>query len=230
MEQLPDPTDYSHCCQGRVEGLAMKVLVFSLLIIAIGICPIAAVAAEDSSGDLRGRYFVVIWAYEGQAPTDSHSFASFYDGDALADGRVTPATISWLPATGAVHPLQVERGRNFSLTETLAIACQGGKRVANWGPYEIKPDLYRRALARIELLRSGMVAFSAVGFHGGTMNCIEAAGDIAHTPFRPGSSWGIAASKAIVRHLRRYFKNGGQANDIVARSVMLTECPTIATR
>ena len=210
----------------------MKTLiVYLLLIVSICLTPIIVrAAAKDLPEDLRGRYFVVIWAYQGHAPTDSHSFASFYNGDDLADGRVTPATISWLSATGDVHPLQVEEGRNFSLTETLAMACQGGKRVANWGPYEISADLYRRALARIELLRSGQVAFSAVGSRPGAMNCIQAAGDLGHSPFRPGSSWGLAASEAIVRHLHRFFKNGGQPNYTIAQSVMSKGCPEIAKR
>jgi hypothetical protein len=60
------------------------------------------------------------------------------------------------------------------------------------------------------------------------MNCIEAAGDIGHIPLRPGSSWGLAASEAIVRHLRRFFKSG-QPNDI-AQSVMSQGCENIATR
>ena len=209
----------------------MRTLLVSIFLLAIiDLAPLISwTAPKNLPGDLRGRYFVVIWAYQGHAPTDSHSFASFYNGDDLAEGRVTPATISWLPASGEVHPLQVERGRNFSLIETLAIACQGGKRVANWGPYEVTADLYRRALARIELLRSGRVAFSAVGSHPHAMNCIEAAGDIGHTPLRPGSSWGVAASEAIVRHLRRFFKSG-QPNDIIAQSVMSQGCDNIAIR
>jgi hypothetical protein len=81
----------------------MKALVVYLFLIAsIDLTPIVVRAdPKDLPEDLRGRYFVVIWAYQGHAPTDSHSFASFYNGDDLADGRVTPATISWLPADGA---------------------------------------------------------------------------------------------------------------------------------
>ena len=138
---------------------------------------------------------------------------------------MTPATISWLSASGVVHPLEIEVGRNFSLSETLTMACRGGKRVASWGPYEIKPELYERALARIELLRSGKVAYSGIGSRPGAMNCIEAAGDIAAAhAFRPGSSWGAAASETIVRHLRRFFKNGGEPNDAIAQSVMSNGC------
>jgi hypothetical protein len=46
----------------------------------------------------------MVWGYQGpgNAPKDSHSFAAFYDGDDLADGRVIPATISWLPAVAAL--------------------------------------------------------------------------------------------------------------------------------
>jgi hypothetical protein len=206
-----------------------KLIVYILLIVSVLLTPNFAAAALKAE-DLRGRYFMVVWAYQGHAPIDSHSFASFYNGDDLAEGKVAPATISWLSATGVVHPLQSESGRNFSLTETLAMACQGGKRVASWGPYEIKPELYQRALARIELLRSGKVAYSGIGTRPGAMNCIQAAGDIAHIPFRPGSSWGIAASEAIVRHLRRFFNNGGQPNDAVAQSVMLNGCQGVADR
>jgi hypothetical protein len=42
------------------------------------------------------------------------------------------------------------------------------------------------------------------------MNCIEATGDIAETPFRPGLVWGFRASEAVVRHLSPLFKNGGR--------------------
>jgi hypothetical protein len=37
---------------------------------------------------LSNRYFVVVWAYEGDAPRESHTFATFYKGDDLANGRI----------------------------------------------------------------------------------------------------------------------------------------------
>src|SRR3954451_5080496 len=60
---------------------------------------------------------------KGNPSRDSHTFASFYNGDDLAHRRLKPATISWLPASGAVRLLRVERGHNFSLAQTLATAC-----------------------------------------------------------------------------------------------------------
>ena len=53
----------------------------------------------------------------------------------------------------------------------------------------------------------------------GTMNCIEAAGDITNTPFRPGLSWGFAASEAVVRHLGPFLKNGKRISATVAVSL-----------
>jgi hypothetical protein len=176
--------------------------------------------------DLRGRYFIVVWGYQGavNAPKDSHTFASLYDGTQLSRGRVKPATISWLPITGVVHILKVEPGRNFSLGQTLTLACRSGRQVGSWGPYEIDFDLYRRALARIRLLDSGTIRFSSIPRGGKTMNCIEATGDIAETPFRPGLVWGFRASEAVVRHLSPLFKNGGRIDGTAARLVLWNKC------
>src|SRR5262245_64056596 len=84
---------------------------------------------------LRGRFFVVVWGYEGVSgdPTDAHTFATFYRGDELSHGRVNPAAISWLPATGVGQASGVEKGRNFWLTETLALARRRDHAVAACG-------------------------------------------------------------------------------------------------
>ena len=202
----------------------MTKLVLSLLAaVIVGLAPLPAHA--DLSR-LRGRYFLVVWSYEGigNLPRASHTFATFYDGGNLAAGRAAPATISWLSETGVVHLFGTRRGRNFSLAQTLAIACQAGKRVAALGPYEITTGLYRRALARIRSLDSGRVTYSGLGFGPGAMNCIRAVGDITETPLHPGPVWGFAASRAVVRHLRPFFKNGGRINQTVAHMVLRYEC------
>jgi hypothetical protein len=196
----------------------MKRLRFLLLVLVIVATPVFAQPSDVES--LASRYFVVVWAYEGDAPRDSHTFATFYKGDDLAKGRVNPATISWLSATGAIPLFAATQGRNFSLAETLAMACRDGKRVASWGPYETNFDLYQRALARIRLLASGRVAYSGLALFPGTMNCIKAAGDITDTSLNQGISWGFAASKAIVRHFSPFFKDGGRPNKTVAQLTM----------
>ena len=118
----------------------------------------------------------------------AHTFASFYRGDDLAKGNFNPATISWLPSTGVVQLFGAEKGRNFSLAQTLGMACRAGSEVKSWGPYEIRPELYRRALRRIRLLISGRIAYSMMDILPSTMNCIDAAGDISRTPLDTGMS------------------------------------------
>jgi hypothetical protein len=205
----------------------MKILV-QFLFVVVGFCLAPALAQSDKSeGEgLRGRYYMVVWAFQGpgNAPRDSHTFAAFYNGDDLADGRLAPATISWFPARGVVRPFGVERGHNFSLEQTLAMACRTGKQVASWGPYEITLGLYRWALARISLLKSGKVSYSLMSLRRGTMNCIEAAGDITDAPFRPGLSWGFAASEAVVRHLSPFFKNEKRISGSVASLLISSKC------
>jgi len=194
-----------------------------LAFVSLVIVGLPAVFAQPHHVDgLHNRYFVVVWGYEGDgnAPRDSHTFAAFYNGDDLAKGRVRPGTISWLPADGGVSLTGAEQGRNFSLAETLAMACRDGKRVARWGPYETSFDLYRRALARIRLLASGRMSYSGLALIPGTMNCIKAAGDITDTPFLSGISWGLAASEAVVRHFSPFFKNEGRIDKTVARMTL----------
>jgi hypothetical protein len=194
------------------------------LLAVIGV--VFAFPAQSRLSDLQNRYFLVVWGYQGAGnpPRESHTFLTVYRGDDLAEGRVAPATISWFPADGVIHLVGVEWGRNISLGQTLAIACQGRKHVVAWGPYEISSSLYQRALARIKLLQSGRINFSALGLRPGSMNCIKAAGDITNKPFHAPMSWGHQASRAVVRHLSPFFKDGGRINRSVARMVLRSGC------
>jgi hypothetical protein len=206
-----------------VRGQLKKLIVYWF---AVLIAVVVAFPARSDFPSLRHRYFLVVWGYQGvgNPPRESHSFLSVYRGDDIAKGRVAPATISWFPADRGVQLVGVERGRNFSLPQTLAIACQGRRQVATWGPYEISPALYQRVLARINLLESGRINYSALSLRPGSMNCIEAAGDITNQPFHPLMSWGHQGSRAIVRHLSPFFKDRGRINQTVARMVLWSGC------
>jgi hypothetical protein len=202
----------------------LQTLIFYWLLSVIAV--VVAFPAHSGPLTLQNRFFLVVWGYQGESnlPRESHTFLTVYRGDDLARGRVAPATISWFPADGGLRLIGVERGRNFSLPQTLAMACQGRKHVASWGPYEISPALYQRVLARIKLLESGRLDFSALSLRAGSMNCIEAAGDITNKPFHPLISWGYQASRAVVRHLSPFFKEGGRINRTVARMVLWSGC------
>jgi hypothetical protein len=171
-------------------------------------------ASAQSASDqptLKRHYFLIVWAYQG--PDDdlvhAHTFASFYRGDDLAIGVVRPATISWLPATGAVQLFGAERGYNFSLGQTLRMACQSRRKVKAWGPYEVKAELFRSAMRRIQVLESGQIRYSMINALPRSMNCITAAGDITPVPLDTGILWGDAATAEVVRHLSPYFVGEG---------------------
>jgi len=197
-------------------------------VVVMGLLAATLARGQDDSDReaLRGRYFMVVWGYQGprNAPRESHTFAAFYNGDELAEGNVSPATISWLPVTGVVRLFQVAPGRNLSLAQTLTRACQQGKRIAAWGPYEVTGGLYRRALARIALLESGEIAYQGLGRRPGAMNCIQAVGDITGTAFHPGTSWGFTASEVVVRHLHPFLIAGKQMSKSLANSLMTYKC------
>jgi len=193
--------------------------IFAVVCAGLSICASAglsgAVQAHRGAeqGDLKGRYYLIVWSYQG--PDDdvvhAHTFTSFYRGSDLAKGVLRPATISWLPASGVVQPLGAERGRNFSLEETLQNACRAQRSVKAWGPYEVKPVLYKRALRRVRLLQSGRIRYSMINGAPQAMNCIKAAGDITPAPLDTGVLWGIAAGAEVVRHLSPFFVSKGHA-------------------
>jgi hypothetical protein len=206
-----------------VPGGLQKLITYWFLAVS---AVVVAFPAHSGLPSLQNRYFLFVWGYQGAGnlPRDSHTFLSVYRGDDLARGRVAPATISWFPADRGLRLVGVERGHNFSLPQTLAMACQDRKHVAAWGPYEIPAALYQRVLARMKLLESGRIDFSALSLRAGSMNCIEAAGDITNKPFHPLISWGHQASRAVVRHLSPFFKDGGRINRTVARMVRWNGC------
>ena len=193
-----------------VASLTASLRTFLAAVVIVATGSFTAVRADASSANLHGRFFMVVWSY--QSPDNdvvkSHTFASFYSGDDLATRN--PPTISWLPSTGVVDPFRIARGRNFSLAQTLTMACRTGREVKSWGPFEIRTELYQSALRRIQLLRSGRVAYSMMGRDHGTMNCIDAAGNLTRTPLDTGMMWGFEATSEVVRHLSPNFKNSGR--------------------
>jgi hypothetical protein len=183
---------------------------FQVLLLFLSLTFGTGTARAAPAQSLSGRYFLVVWSYQG--PDDdivhAHTFASFYNGNDLARGVVHPATISWLPASGVVHLFGDEKGRNFSLASTLHMACQAGRSVDHWGPFEIKHGLYLRAQRRIALLQSGRFRYEMLPSSPNAMNCIKAAGDITPDPLHTGILWGVAAGAAVTHHLSPYFVGG----------------------
>jgi hypothetical protein len=143
-------------------------------------------------------------------PMYSHTFAAFVK-QTVCNGKssLESFTISWLPRGRLVQPLALlpEEGRNYGLHETLQFAACEKTRVSMWGPYQIQPLLYCRALKQRGQLESGEVLYKAVDTPwpaARVSNCIHAVSDLAEDspPLRIASSgWGDPASYYVTLHL-----------------------------
>ena len=133
-------------------------------------------------------YYVVVFGAQRpglKAARYSHSFATFVH---LAPGGGLEAfTISWLPRSARVKPLfpVPERGRNFTLQETLQLCQANRTEVACWGPYQVHPDLWHRARWQKGRLEGGQVlykAYDAGSPDGQVSNCLHAVEYMARVP------------------------------------------------
>ena len=111
------------------------------------------------------RHYVLLFG--GQAdilrPTTAHVWATYVRATDGPDGVtcLEQTTISWLPVTGKVRPLNrhAEPGRNYTLEETLAYMAGPRQRVALWGPYEIAGCRYAEAVRQKEALDRGAARY-----------------------------------------------------------------------
>jgi hypothetical protein len=73
-------------------------------------------------------------------------------------------TISWMPATLDIHPLDFhpETGANLDLHKSVTNGLETGQRVSMWGPYECRPSVYRRLLVQKGFLDSGAIGYQCV--------------------------------------------------------------------
>src|SRR5207245_10131955 len=104
-----------------------------------------------------------------------------------------------------------ELGANLDFTATFDWARSGGARVIMGGPYLIQKELYDRALAQEDRLRSGRVQYKAIdrNFRPQASNCIHALSDIDTDNgfLHVGREWGEAASRDVANYLRRWIDN-----------------------
>jgi hypothetical protein len=171
---------------------------------------ISAARADDA-------YYMMIFAYQGKAnlPRLAHSFATFVkvpqkDSGEPDTARLESHTISWLPATLTVRPLRLrpETGKNLDLPETLKLAVSQDADVTAWGPYRIRKELYDRAVAQIDRLKGGQIAYKAIDgirWPGMATNCFHAISDVLDGPLLDtGTAYGNPASEMVRDHLSRW--------------------------
>jgi hypothetical protein len=123
------------------------------------------------------RFYIVVFASQTflRRPAFSHTWATIVRAvDCPGQSpELEVHTISWLPATLVIHPLNltVEPGVNLDLHETIKYAKDNGERVSMWGPYECRPRVFRRILIQKAFIESGRVGYQ----------CDDNCGEAAHT-------------------------------------------------
>ena len=198
--------------------------------IRIAHCFIAAlVSIGPGAPALRAEenYYMMLFAYEGAAVRDTHTFAAFVKTDSDAGKPpVTVHSISWLPTTIDVKLLRApEVGVNLTLDETLKVAASRNLRIVAWGPYKIEKKLFDRAVGAIEVLKSGTVGYKALDRRyriGGALNCIHAVSDIAEAPLLDtGTASGSAATALVRNHFNPWILENGRRHDWLINSLGL---------
>jgi hypothetical protein len=177
-------------------------------------------AVLPASAQASEVYFVVLFGSQRSLlnrPNYSHTFATFVKmtGPGAGFDPTQPHwiecfTISWLPATGDIFSLRrhPECGRNWDFEETMQLVQEQKQEVAMWGPYQIQPELFCRAVAQFIHLENDSVRFKAwdTGFPAEKVsNCIHAvgdlAGDTARTMRNNMTGWGNPASYFVTLSL-----------------------------
>src|ERR1700687_729114 len=134
-------------------------------------------------------YYMIVYGAQRtpNVPRFTHTFATFVkatgEGNDKTKYKVEEHTISWIAKTKeiVVARAKPEPGVNLSLKESMDLAASLEEKVSMWGPFEIKKDLYDRALKQIDRLESAKVGYKAIDlrFRPETaINCIHAVSDL----------------------------------------------------
>lgn len=191
---------------------SMKIVIVTLALGMLG----GPIAGYTLAAD---KYYALFFASQSEPRRArfSHTFCTFIkaeegNADAVAEPKFESHTISWLPTSGVVRVLALrpERGRNFSLAETLRVVRGTGQHVWSYGPYEVSADTYNKLLRQKQKLDSGRYTYKAIdGRRPGALNCIHAVttADPAWGGFGvPSESYGLPS----VRILAERITNKGQ--------------------
>lgn len=197
--------------------------------------PVVGAAINSLEREPRGeaQYYLCVFASD-TAPRRyqySHTFATFIK---VIGGSVEARTISWLPRSNIIEVARTESepGMNLDLHQTLSFVRGINARIYEWGPYQIRRELYERSLRQIERLNSGRIAYKA--FDGSwrpdaASNCIHAVSDIDAGAgyLTVDGTYGVAASVRVVEHLSRWMIQPGREHPWIQQVLGLSSQPII---
>jgi hypothetical protein len=201
--------------------------------------PVGGIPDDPVPGE---RYYLIVFGSEStpKVPRYTHTWATAVktvEADGCAPQMATVDTISWMPADLDIQPwvFRPEPGRNLELHETIIFALGERERVAQWGPYEIRPGLYRRFLMQKAYMESGRVGYQCIdtvgeGADGSGCDCIHAVTDMdpeMERGYYRLTRFGQAGSKGIVGELfaRGVVINPGVTHDWLNAALGLCRYP-----
>jgi hypothetical protein len=201
---------------------------------------LALAALGGGAGEARAgeSYYMIVFGslQDPPRPNYSHSWAVFVR--AVGEGcdprayQLEYHIISWLPRTMEIRTWAPfpECGHNLDLHSTFAWVLGTRQKVAMWGPYQIEPELYRRAVCRVNQLNSGEVRYKAIDFTypvDRVVNCIHAVSALAGgTRLRVTTfGYGHPASEQIARKLEPWIIDYRQTHPWVAERLGLNCYP-----
>jgi hypothetical protein len=190
------------------------------------------------------HYYLLIFGSQSQPlrPKYTHSWATVVRAVDNVPGQqpaVEASTISWMPATLDIHPLRfkVECGIDLDLCTTVREMRKNGERISLWGPYEIRPGLYKKLRMQKDFMDSGRVGYQCIDTVGearrGTgSDCIHAITDCDARFDRqeyPLSRFGDRASEHMVRQV---MERGGVIDacanhDWLLGPLGIADCPIV---
>jgi hypothetical protein len=164
------------------------------------------------------QYFMVVFAAQkGNRPKYAHTFATFIKQKAGDDSELELATLSWIGTRTTWNLFgNAQPGRNLTLEATLQRCQDRGQQVSMWGPYQIKPELYERAVAQKAKLEAGEIFWQALDYqsrrNGTASNCIHVICDLCleNGMLATGSARGESASAMVVKHLSHFIIESGR--------------------
>ena len=197
---------------------------FRLAIVAVSILLAVAFAeAQDRTAAKDGAapkidapgasYYLCLFSYETtpRRPQVAHSFAVFVK---VEQQSLDVRTISWVPQNNTIRLLRRtgDPGMNLDLQHTLENARSLHARIFSTGAYQIKQELYDKAMQQIGKLACGQVLYKVLDFNDRpdrAVNCIHAISDIdtARGLLLVGTNYGRDASAMILEHLSPWIIN-----------------------
>jgi hypothetical protein len=209
--------------------------------------PAANVTVEDLEREPvppNERFYLLVFGSQSQPirPKYTHSWVTGVRVVDQGPGQppvIEASSISWMPATLDIHPLRfrVEPGVNLDLCSTIRMARDNSERISLWGPYEIRPGLYRKLLIQKDFMESGQIGYQCIDTIGearrGTgCDCIHAITDCDAQYSRqayPLSRFGERASAYMVRQI---MERGGvidscTTHDWLLKPLGIADCPIV---